>query len=598
MNTFVKSAGVALALLIAYALPAAADDLIAEHVFATVGNINAVTYNSGTPEEVTIACTNGSYNSGAFLVNNGTITSNNAQYVQVSIPSSAVTISKVEFNAYTSNTRKTFYMTSTNGSSWGSSTNVTLDKSDAVYTAVNSAVSGPLYVRIGGLTGGSGTVFITAVRVYAMPSVPTLALTSATGSNNQSVPENLEITDIVYTYGGTAGGYTFEWADNAEPAGIEVTANSAAKTVTISGTPTAQGTYAYTIKATEAGGPVEATALTGTITVTEPVAVLRATPAALSAFNYLEGEGGPSAAQTLTLSGANLTPGDISLTASDNYEVSADNATFGASAVVAVETAALDETPVYVRLKAGLPAGSYSGTVSIDGAGISAPLTVALTGSVTTPLELVPVTEKTWTHADFVSGSYVGTLEPVFSNDKTLRLTVGKNAEGADRTVHINSSEAPNSAERIRMNNSGSLTFCNLSFRVTGPSRITITAESTSTSGAARTVAIDTESGQVGTIPAPVRGNAAAGSVIYSGTTEETLYVYSTGSAIDIISIAVEPYKTAILTPDVSKTMVSEAYYTLTGMKTTRANIPAGVYIRKITYNDGSTDAAKVMIRK
>jgi hypothetical protein len=593
MNTFVKSIGVALALLTTYALPAAADDLIAEHVFATVGNVNTATYGTpGSPEEVTVSCTGGAYASGAFKIT-GTPTLANA-HIQVSVPSNAVTISKIEVSAYTSNSRKVYYKHNTDNTTWSSTSQLTLTKTEDTYTLVNNPAPGALYFRVGGSTGGSGDVFITAVRVYAMPSVPTLALTSAAESNNQSVPENLEITDIVYTWGGTADGHTFEWADNAAPAGIEVAANSAAKTVTISGTPTAQGTYAYTIKATEAGASADATALTGTITVTEAVAVLRATPASLSAFNYLEGEGGPSAAQTLTLSGANLTPGDISLTASDNYEVSADNATFGASAVVAVETAALDETPVYIRLKAGLPAGSYSGSVSIDGAGISAPLTVALTGSVTTPLELVPVTTKTWTHADLVTGSYVGTLEPIFSADKTLRLMVGTNALGEDRTVHVNS--AANAMGKIRMNNSGSLTLCNLSFRVTGPSRITVIAESTA--DGARTVAVATESGQIGTIPAPGRGNPAAGSVTYNGTAEETLYVYSTGSGIDITSIAVEPYTVAILTPDVSKAIVSEAYYTLTGMKTTRANIPAGVYIRKITYDDGSTDAAKVMIRK
>jgi hypothetical protein len=600
MNSFVKSAWVVILLLLVFCPQTkAADELIAEHVFATIGNINAVTYNSGTPEEVMITCTNGSYSSGAFQVSSGAITSSSAQYVQVSIPSPAVTISKVEFSAYTSNTRKTFYMTSGNGTSWGSSgTQVTLSKSDAAYAAVNSAVSGPLYVRIGGLTGGSGTVSITAIRVYAAPSAPSLALTSAAGTNNQSVPENLEIRDIVYTYGGTAGGYAIVWENTTgaaePPAGIEVTANSAARTATISGKPVAQGVYAYTIKATEAGLPADATTLTGTITVTEPVPVLSASPVSLSAFNYLAGEGGPSAAQSFTLAGANLIPGEISISAPDNYEVSTDNAAFGASATLVATGAVLEATPVYVRLKAELETGNYNGTVTMAGAGVSEPVAVALNGSVTTPLELVPVTSKTWTHADFVSGTYAGAIDPVFSADKTLKLTAGVDTQGNTKTIYINDSSVPNSVGKIRMHNSGSTAWCNLSFKVTGASKITITAESSNDN--AREIAVATASGMVGTVSAPGRNNAAALSVNYDGNDPEgIIYIYSNGGgAIDITSIAVEPAKTAISSPDVSKTTVSETYYTLTGERLSKTN-NTGVYIRKTIYADGSVETSKIL---
>jgi hypothetical protein len=585
-------------LLLVACLPVAADELIAEHVFATAGNINAVTYNSGTPEEVSISCTNGTYGSGAFQVTGGTITSANAQYVSVSIPSPAVTISKIEVSAYTSNTRKTFYQTSTTGSFESSSTQITLSKENATYTVVGSAVSGPLYVRIGGLTGGSGNVLITAVRVYAMPSVPTLALTSAASTAGQTVPENLVIADIVYTYGGTADGYAFEWtAGTADagtpPAGIAVAANSANRTVTISGTPSAQGVYAYTIRATEAGAPAEATALSGTITVTEPVPALQVTPAVLSTFHYLEGDGGPSDSQTLTLVGVNLTPGEITIAASDNYEVSQDNAAFAASVVLVVAADRLEATPVYVRMAAGLASGSYNGLLSIDGAGLSDPLVLPLPGSVTTPLELVPVTVKTWTTADFVSGSYVGNVDPVFASDKTMRITAGVNEQGQDRTVHINN--ANNAENQIRMNNSGSIAYCNLAFKVTGPSRITITAESTNDN--AKEIAVATAGGIVGTVSAPGRNNAAPLTVRYNGNDAEgVLYIYSNGGgAIDITSVAVEPYNVAIPVVNGTKQVVSETYYTLAGVPAKDANTP-GVYIRKTIYSDGSADAVKTIM--
>ena len=98
------------------------------------------------------------------------------------------------------------------------------------------------------------------------------------------------------------------------------------------------------------------------------------TPPSLSGFSYLEG-GGPSSSQSYDLSGSDLTPasGDITVTGSTNYEVSSDNATFGSGFTVGYSGGALSATPIYVRLKAGLPGGFYDGeTISNEGGGAPA----------------------------------------------------------------------------------------------------------------------------------------------------------------------------------------------------------------------------------
>ena len=81
----------------------------------------------------------------------------------------------------------------------------------------------------------------------------------------------------------------------------------------------------------------------------------------LSGYNYVAGSG-PSVSQSYSINGTGLTgyPGNISITGSTNYEVSTDNSTFSGSVNVAYSSATLSATTIYVRLKAGLTAGSYN----------------------------------------------------------------------------------------------------------------------------------------------------------------------------------------------------------------------------------------------
>lgn len=108
-------------------------------------------------------------------------------------------------------------------------------------------------------------------------------------------------------------------------------------------------------------------------------------PAALSGFEYFIGFG-PSAEQSFTVSGANLT-GSISINAPSSFELSlTSGAAFAAQNPISIPQ--LDglagPTVVYVRLKAGLAGGLYSQQVTINSSG-AIEKTVNLNGEVTLP---------------------------------------------------------------------------------------------------------------------------------------------------------------------------------------------------------------------
>ncbi len=116
--------------------------------------------------------------------------------------------------------------------------------------------------------------------------------------------------------------------------------------------------------------------------------MITATPSGLSGFAYLEGAG-PSEVQITTLNAFNLTPasGAVTMTPSADYEYSVDGVNFTSDpGNVVYENGSFPgngDVPVRIRLKAGLPAGSYSGVFTVTGGG-APELQIPLSGSVTT----------------------------------------------------------------------------------------------------------------------------------------------------------------------------------------------------------------------
>ena len=96
---------------------------------------------------------------------------------------------------------------------------------------------------------------------------------------------------------------------------------------------------------------------------------LTATPNTINGLDYIEGEG-PSNSQSYTLTGSNLVgEGDVTLTASENFEISLDDEDFFTTLYVQYADGELIDQPVtiYVRLVEGLEMDTYTGTISHEG---------------------------------------------------------------------------------------------------------------------------------------------------------------------------------------------------------------------------------------
>jgi hypothetical protein len=109
----------------------------------------------------------------------------------------------------------------------------------------------------------------------------------------------------------------------------------------------------------------------------------------LTGFSYEEGSG-PSAEQTFTVEGSNLTD-DITLTAPTNYEISESSGSgFGSSVTLGQSGGSVSTTTIYVRLKSGLSIGTYSGeTITASSSGAT-DQTVTYDGEVVCPSVSAP----------------------------------------------------------------------------------------------------------------------------------------------------------------------------------------------------------------
>ena len=107
-----------------------------------------------------------------------------------------------------------------------------------------------------------------------------------------------------------------------------------------------------------------------------------ASPNSMPTLDYVVGEG-PSQVQTLMVSGTRLT-GYIQITASENFEISDTDGEYflpTSSMLLAPVGDELAPTPVYVRLKAGLPLGMYNESLVLSSEGADE-VYVSCTGNV------------------------------------------------------------------------------------------------------------------------------------------------------------------------------------------------------------------------
>ncbi|MBR5726321.1 MAG: chitobiase/beta-hexosaminidase C-terminal domain-containing protein, partial [Muribaculaceae bacterium] len=171
--------------------------------------------------------------------------------------------------------------------------------------------------------------------------------------------------------------------------------------------------------------------LSETPVIPDPVLTISVTE--LNEFRYIFGEG-PSTAKTFTISGINLS-NDVTLTAPQNYQlsVSPENGYFDTDELSPVN-GTLDETTVYVRLKAGLDVGTYSGNLNIASGTLS--YNIALSGLVDEqPIAATPIFSP-------VAGTYM-TAQTVTISCETEGATIHYTTDGSIPTENSSSYNEP-----------------------------------------------------------------------------------------------------------------------------------------------------------
>lgn len=116
-----------------------------------------------------------------------------------------------------------------------------------------------------------------------------------------------------------------------------------------------------------------------------PTPLISVAPSTLTGFTYEEGSG-PSTEQSFSISGSNL-DGNAIITAPMNYQISSSSGSgFVTSLQIDQVAGTVDATTIYVRMIAGLSAGSYNDETIDITSGTASPQLVTLSGNVTTTL--------------------------------------------------------------------------------------------------------------------------------------------------------------------------------------------------------------------
>ena len=256
----------------------------------------------------------------------------------------------------------------------------------------------------------NSNLYIYDVLVTARPS---LVLTSPIGTDNQTVTTALSeaINDIVYTWGGIATSAAITWTGtldaNTPPAGITVTTDLTAKTVTVSGTPSTNGIYSYSVTATD--GNILTSPLTGTINVVN-------TPVPLISLTSLAGTNSQKVTAGSSLAGIQYTWAGSATSATLVWTGTAD-----ANTAPDGITVATDLTNELVTIS-GTPAtaGTYSWRISSTDGTLISP---ALTGTLT----VVPPPTLVLTSASGIDNQTV----PFCTNITNIVYTYGGSATSA-----------------------------------------------------------------------------------------------------------------------------------------------------------------------
>ena len=178
-------------------------------------------------------------------------------------------------------------------------------------------------------------------------------------------------------------------------------------------------TYTGEIKVSSTGTADRVIALSGTVEASPEILV---SAVELNDFTYEYGSG-PSEYQLFNVSGNHLFD-DVTILAPDEFEVSSDiDSDFGQEISLSQTNGGLAETPVYVRLRAGMEVNIYQGSISLSTSGVTFQ-TVDLSGEV---LEITGIADPQGETATIVSILYYSLSgQPVYETDDMTGIFIEK----------------------------------------------------------------------------------------------------------------------------------------------------------------------------
>ena len=293
--------------------------------------------------------------------------------------------------------------------------------------------NGSYDVQINGLAGYTCSDAQSATATLTVNTDATIALTSASGTNAQNGCLNQPITNITYAVGGGATNANV----SGLPAGVTGVYNSGV--FTISGTPTATGTFNYTINTT---GNCSQTSTSGTIIINPSPTITLGTVS-----SYCPGVTSFSLPYLSTTENPNT------------YSISAG--TPALSGFVPVAGSALGASPINVSLPAGVVAGTYQFVITVKNSdncsSVSQTFTITLE-DVTPPVKPIllnlssqcSITPTAPTTTDNCSGTITGTTTTNFPYTTTGVSSIvwtftdaAGNSTTATQVVTINDQTAP-----------------------------------------------------------------------------------------------------------------------------------------------------------
>lgn len=172
-------------------------------------------------------------------------------------------------------------------------------------------------------------------------------------------------------------------------------------------------------------------AIGGSVTALTSDPTISVSPSSLSGFTYVLGSG-PSAQQSFTVSGTNLT-NNIVITPPADYEIATvSGGPFTSGSVTLNQTGGIvNSTPIYVRLKAGLAINTYVQNIDITSSGAS-DKAVSCSGSVTAPI--LVVISQIYGGGGNAGASYQNDYIELFNRGTTSVSLNGKSVQYASAT--------------------------------------------------------------------------------------------------------------------------------------------------------------------